>query len=524
MEEAVATKEAVREDGWNNIITGLGSAAAKAKYTKAAADGILSDDECENIYTDDGLGSRIVDLIPDDMFRKGWVYEFDDVESKDEQKELAQFYIDAMDDMNAKSQLNFGEKWGRLYGGAIGIIGALDGKGFDRPVVPKSIKEWDEIRIIDRSDLDFSKIMFQMDPKKKRYLKPESYSIKIETGNGASQEQTVHWSRVLEFHGKMVPQGSNRRLDRERRYWGLSVLQPAYEMLASVGSSFGAVNQLIQQASVGKYKLKDLVDILTNPEGEKAVQTRVQAMDLMQSVFHSIFLDVDEDFVRENIAFTGLADIIYQLFTMLSAQVGIPLTRLFGVSPAGLNSTGESDQLNYYDMVAAMQETILAPKLRYLIHMISEKDGIPEPNIKFNPLKQMTDKEKSDLRKQDEDAELVKAQRYQAYIDMNVMEAYQVEHIEFGDSLQDIPVPKDLELPPVQPVPPSILPVPGVPNPEGTPPAPVAPTVPAQKTPQQLQADAARLAELEEIGDARTPEEEDEYHDLLAQAKVNEQQ
>jgi phage-related protein (TIGR01555 family) len=525
MEELVVTNKAVREDGWNNIISGLGSAAAKQKYTKAIADGILSDDECEVIYTDDGLGSRIVDLIPDDMFRKGWTFDFDDVESQDQQKEYAQYYIDAFDAMNVKTQLNFGEKWGRLYGGAIGIIGALDGRGMDKQIIPKSIKEWDEIRIIDRSDISFAAIEFQMDPKKKRYMKPEFYTVKIETGIGASQDQRVHWSRVLEFHGKMVPQGSSRRLDRERRYWGLSVLQPAYEMLASVGSSFGAINQLIQQASVGKYKLKDLADILAAPEGEKAVQRRIQAMDLMQSVFHGIFMDADEDFVRENISFAGLSDIIYQLFTMLSAQVGIPLTRLFGVSPAGLNSTGESDQLNYYDMVASTQEITLAPKLRYLTHLVAEKENIPEPNIKFNALKQMTDKENSDLKKQDEDSELVKAQRYQAYMDMGVMEAYQVEHIEFGDALQNIPAPKDLELPPVQPIPSGVPPVAGAaPNPIGTPPATGDPPATVTKTPQQLQADTERLAELEGIGDSRTQEEEEEYQDLLAQAKANEQQ
>jgi hypothetical protein len=270
---------------------------------------------------------------------------------------------------------------------------------------------------------------------------------------------------------------------------------------------------------VGKYKLKDLVDILTAPEGEKAVRKRIEAMDLMQSVFHSIFLDAEEDFVRENITFAGLSDIIYQLFTMLSAQVGIPLTRLFGVSPAGLNSTGESDQLNYYDMVASMQETSLAPKLRYLVHMIAEKEGKPEPNIKFNPLKQLTKKEESELKKQDEDAELVKAQRYQAYVDMGVMEAYQVEHIEFGDALEEIPVPKDLKLPPVVPVPPG-APVP--PNPDGTP--GMSPAVPpAKRTPEQVLAARERIAALELIGADRTPAEEEEYQDLLAQEKMNEQ-
>jgi hypothetical protein len=226
---------------------------------------------------------------------------------------------------------------------------------------------------------------------------------------------------------------------------------------------------------------------------------------------------VDEDFVRENITFSGLSDIIYQIFTMLSAQVGIPITRLFGVSPSGLNATGESDMLNYYDMVASSQETSLAPKLRYLVHLIADKEGIPEPNVKFNALKQMTDKEKSDLKKQDEDAELIKAQRYQAYVDMGVMEAYQVEHIEFGDALEKIPVPKDLELPPVQPVPPGGVP----PNPDGTPGIPPA----GQKlTAQEVAVLQEKIAALELIGPDRTPAEEEQYQDLLAQVKANEQQ
>jgi hypothetical protein len=131
----------------------------------------------------------------------------------------------------------------------------------------------------------------------------------------------------------------------------------------------------------------------------------------------------------------------------------------------------------------------------------------------------MTKKEESDLKKQDEDAELVKAQRYQAYVDMGVMEAYQVEHIEFGDALQDIPVPKDLELPPVVPVPPG-MPVP--PNPSGTPGTPPA-VPPTKRTPEEALAARERIAALELIGADRTPAEEEEYQDLLAQEKVNEQ-
>jgi phage-related protein (TIGR01555 family) len=494
---------AVHEDGWENAIIGLGGAADKRKFTHAKASPLLSDTELENIYMDDGLSARIVDLVPDDMFRKGWEFEFDDVESEDEKKVLAQVYIDAFDALNVKSQLNYGHKWARLYGGSLAIIGAVDGRGFDKEIVPKSIKEWDEIRIVDRSDLDFSLIKFQMDPLRPRYLKPEFYTIQFETGDGEMKDTLVHWSRVIELHGKAIPQGESSRLDRERRYWGLSYLQAPYELLKTIGGVFGSLGNLLHEFSVGKYKLKDLVDILTAPDGEKAVQKRIEAMDLMQSAFHSIFLDVGEDFVRESVSFAGVSDVVYQFFMILSAEVGVPISRLFGVTPAGLNSTGEGDMQNYQDVVEAAQETQLAPGLRYLVHLIAEKEGKPEPNIIFNPLKQMTEKEVEELDEIKEKKLLAKAQRYQAFVDMGVMEAYQVEAIEFGDSLEKIPAPKELKLPPVVPAPVT--------------PSNVLPT----KTPDQIVADKARIAALELLGNNRTSVEEEEYQDLLAQAKVN---
>jgi hypothetical protein len=47
----------------------------------------------------------------------------------------------------------------------------------------------------------------------------------------------------------------------------------------------------------------------------------------------------------------------------------------------------------------------------------------------------------------------MKASTYQAYISAGIMEPYEARFLEFGDSLDKIPVPKGLELPPVEPAP-----------------------------------------------------------------------
>lgn len=443
----------VRLDGWSNIITGLASAADKRKYTKATVSAILTDDELEAIYIDDGLGARIIDAIPDDMFRQGWRFVFDDIADEKKQQEKAQVYIDRFDNLKVKTKLNLAHKWARLYGGAVILLGALDGQSLDKPLNPQRIRSFDTLRVIDRSDIAFFDLKFQLDPLQPRYGLPEWYPIQFERAHGVQETRFVHHSRIIEVHGKLVPEGAAGLLTREQRYWGLSELQRCAERLGTLGGAFGSMGHLLFQVSVGKYKFKNLDDMLSAPNGGELIEKRIAAMDVMQSVFRSLLLGEDDDFVRENIQFSGVAEVIYQFFMLLSADTGIPITRLFGVSPAGLNSTGESDQLNYYDVVANRQEVELAPILRELVHIIAAWQGIEEPNIVFNPLKQMTEKEKAELEKLREDAELVKMQRYQGYVDMGVMESYMVEHLEFGDALHKIPMPEGPEVPAVEEAP-----------------------------------------------------------------------
>ncbi|MDR2494673.1 MAG: DUF1073 domain-containing protein [Spirochaetaceae bacterium] len=446
-------RTAPKQDGWANVLTGLGGAADKRKYTTADPATVLDDNRLESVYIDDGLGTRIVDLLPDDMFRQGWRFIFDDVIDGIEHAAKAQLYIDIFDNLNLKTKLNHAFKWARLYGGAIVLLGALDGQTLDRRLNPKSIRSFDMLRVIDRSDIAFDRIKFQLDPMKERYGLPEWYPVRFETAAGSRETRFVHHSRVIEVHGKIVPEGMTRTLTGEQRYWGLSVLQNCYETLGTLGGAFGGIGSLLQELSVGVFKISELADILSQPDGKNTMQTRVEVIDLMRSVFRSIYLDKDDEYKRETASFSGVSDVIYQLFMMLSANTGYPITRLFGVSPAGLNSTGESDQLNYYDMVASRQETELAPILRTIVRIIAEWHGIEEPNIVFNPLKQMTEKEKAELEKIREDSALVTANKYQAYINAGIMEPHEARYLQFRDTLDHIPVPEEGTLPPVQPAP-----------------------------------------------------------------------
>lgn len=59
----------------------------------------------------------------------------------------------------------------------------------------------------------------------------------------------------------------------------------------------------------------------------------------------------------------GMPEIIDRYLQLVAGAADIPLTRLLGQAPAGLNATGESDLRNYYDGIAARQANEIRPLL-----------------------------------------------------------------------------------------------------------------------------------------------------------------
>jgi phage-related protein (TIGR01555 family) len=437
-------------DGWSNVVTGLGSIADKHKHTHAAPSLLLTDEALEDIYIGDGLGTNIINGIPEDMFREGYTFDFPD-EDPIKAKEYTDGYKEILENIGTVSKVKEGFNWARLYGGAVILIGALDGQKLDAPLKVNRIRAFEYLRVIDRSDIEFNNIKFQDDPEKTRYGLPEFYPVRFTATQGTTQLQNVHYSRIIEIHGSAIPQGATR-YNREQRYWGVSVLQNVEDKLSGVGSSIQSVEHLLEEFSVGKYKLSNLAEILSQPDGAELMKKRVEVMDLMRSVFHSMYFDKDDDFYRENVSFAGVPEVLHILFMLVSGATGYPITRLFGVSPAGMNATGESDMRNYYDKVRSKQTSDAEPILLRLIRIISEWKGYPEPYINWNPLQQLSPKEQAEVDKLIADKDQVVASTFQAYINAGMMEPYQAAYLQFGDTLDNIPVPEDL-LPAVQSVP-----------------------------------------------------------------------
>ena len=111
-------------------------------------------------------------------------------------------------------------------------------------------------------------------------------------------------------------------------------------------------------------------------------------------------MSAEDSLENHSYSFGGLAEIYEQFMMDMAGAAEIPATKLFGRSPQGMNSTGEMDLRNYYDMIAQMQERHLRPALEKLLPVmaISCWGYVPDDlEIVFRPVMTTSTAERAEL-------------------------------------------------------------------------------------------------------------------------------
>lgn len=111
-------------------------------------------------------------------------------------------------------------------------------------------------------------------------------------------------------------------------------------------------------------------------------------------------INADDRFETQQITFSGLDKVLETFMLDLAGAAGIPVTKLFGRAPAGMNATGESDLQNYYDSTEEMQESELRPIFDRLLPVMcmSEFGMVPDDlEYSFVNVRRPTEEEKKNI-------------------------------------------------------------------------------------------------------------------------------
>jgi len=340
------------------------------------------------MYRGSWLVRQIVDSVAEDMTRAGVMLNTD-MTPEDEASLLEKWQ-----EMQLWQRLQATLKWARLYGGAIAVM-MVDGQKSDEPLRVNSIgkDQFKGLMILDRWMIQPSleDTVTDLGP---NYGLPRYYSVVSDAH--AVPAIKVHYSRCLRFEGVDLPYWQKMA----ENLWGLSVIEPMLDRMYAFDSTSAGAAQLVFKAHLRTYAVEGLRNLIAG--GGKSYQAFLEQMGLirlMQSNEGMTLMDATDKFESHVFNFGGLAEIMTQFAQQLAGAAQIPLVRLFGQSPAGLNATGDSDIRNYYDMINSQQEAKLRmPILLLMTVMHQSVFGKPLPegfDFQFRPLWQLAESEKA---------------------------------------------------------------------------------------------------------------------------------
>jgi uncharacterized protein len=346
--------------------------------------------QLEHAYRGSWICGLVVDAVAEDMTREGVDVQSD--ESPDRLQELDK----AAKSLRLWDKLCETIKWGRLYGGAVGIM-LIDGQDASTPLRRDTIGkgQFKGILPVDRWMLQpsFSDFITELGPD---MGKPTTYEV-MQDAEGL-QRMRVHHSRVIRIEGVKLPY--NQRTTENG--WGASVLERPWDRLIAFDSTTAGTAQLVYKAHLRTYKVKDLREIIAagGPAYEGLLK-QINMIRAFQSNEGMTLMDLEDEFEAHQYTFSGLDAVLLQFGQQLSGAVEIPLVRLFGQSPAGLNSTGESDIRNYYDSIKRDQESDLRPGVELMYEALYRSTFGREPpkqfGITFRPLWQMSKEQLAEI-------------------------------------------------------------------------------------------------------------------------------
>jgi len=347
--------------------------------------------QLEFAYRGSWLVRAACDIVAEDMTREGFIF---DKGVSPEDSDKIQSDITELGVLNSLADA---VRWGRLYGGAAAYM-MIDGQKPETPLDSEKIGQ-DSFRglmVFDRHQLlplVGEDTVTELGPD---FGMPEFYQV-VAHKIGSMSGQKIHQSRLLRFEGDPLPYW--QRISEMG--WGASVLEALWDRLMMFDSTTLGAGQMVYRAHLRVVMIEGLRAAIANAgKALEGVQAQLDFMRASQTLEGLTVIDAKDKFEAQTFTFTGLADMILQAGQQLSGALQIPLVRLFGQSPTGLNSSGESDLRTYYDGIATKQRRgkRSISRLIRVIHASSlNKAPSDDFDFHFKPLYELSAKEKAEV-------------------------------------------------------------------------------------------------------------------------------
>jgi phage-related protein (TIGR01555 family) len=234
------------------------------------------------------------------------------------------------------------------------------------------------------------------DPLAPDYYRPNAWYV---------MGKTVHHTRLLTFVSREVPD----LLKASYNFGGLSMTQMAESYVNNWLRTRDSVSDLVHSYSTSGIKT-NMSSVLTGLDDAEFL-ARAQLFNNMRDNRGLMLLDNDtEEFFQFNTPLSGIHELQAQAQEHMASVSSIPLVKLLGITPSGLNASASDEIQVFYDSIHSRQENLFRDPLTKVINLIQlDQFGEIDHEItfQFESLEDMDDMQKAQIRKTDADTDAV---------------------------------------------------------------------------------------------------------------------
>ncbi len=374
-------------DGYDSF----GQAFAKSRRQRIES-ATLGDKTLFNAYKNTTLARQIIDIPATDAVRNGRAWNIEDEADREAIEKVEQA-------VNWENTMRNGLIRGSLYGGCAIYIG-VDGTGdASEPLDPTMVKPnaLKRLRILPKGA--FGLLQYEGRLGAEGFGEPVEFPLRTITNYAPVQStevvediKMIHRTRLVIIPGERLPQYHGTP-DRDS-FWGISTLQARLKTIEALNEGHEHLLGLLKKSRTSVIGAVGLANALKdNPEAEKQLASTLGGIADATDNFNIMMLDAGWTFNQHNTPLTGMVDAIDRFMIAVAGAAQIPATKLYGMSPAGQNATGISDQNNYFDRIKGDQMRLITSNSTILDQVIARSaigDRAEGIDYTWNPLNSVT--------------------------------------------------------------------------------------------------------------------------------------
>lgn len=346
-------------DAYGNSITGSGTDDKIKSFTSYG----FSNDSMNwmlwtALYNDSWVFRRAIDKPAQDMVRSGVELQTD-----------SERRIDIIDKVQGqrKSLIEL-IQWGRLYGGAIGVMmfDCMKDDDYAKPIDALKIQRAKKLSIY-VTDRWYGCVQSEKtvnDMSSLDYSKPESYTVTF--ANGKSMK--VHHDWILRYEGRTAPRLVKNGM---LQGWGYAEGAHIINELARDDQLKASITSLVNKSLIEVIKMPGMRGIFmgADKENEQQIQKRLEMVNWARNYNSLTFLDKDDEYQEHGFGgLGGLSSLLENNMWLISSALEMQGI-LYGDLKNGFST--DSEALERYDeVINNLNESYFRPCMQKLIHNI----------------------------------------------------------------------------------------------------------------------------------------------------------